>query len=195
MRDGRTVGQRWMRWRNNSQLTCPPWGSFSITNAAVEGEELIFTGDLNRLANDNLAIDQDENVIALGVGWNIGFNWERPVGPGELGYWTCDLPAWCVLIGGGFGSEADSTNFMNGLISLVPEAGTFGLTDAYYLSADFQTPTSGFQLLSTMFIQEFGGIWNEDITDNTRDGLFVGFIGGLVTFLRGGPGEPTGAAT
>lgn len=188
----RDLGQRWLRWINDSPFPCPPFGWFVITSAEMIGSELVFHGTHN---------DAEGQLVDYGVPWNAGFNSVEAVQPGDEGRWTCDLPTWCLLDGGNenhddpLQAEAapGGTNNLMAFRTYDPYA--FGSPIPWTLSPtgpdvleagvpDDSHLWTGYRVFATRLFPELSSIWQEQFTflSNFR----VGFVGGLVTFLRGG---------
>jgi len=185
----RETGQRWMRWRNDSDLPCPPWGWFIITGSFLDGMEVIWTG----IVNDGPSTVNDNDDT--GVSFKSGFNSEQAVDPNETGRFTVDLPTWCLIqpatsdvadpIENEIGlmgfytyqSGCDPWALRRKIVGAVPSA-QYDLWD-------------GYRVFAIRDISEFTAIWRAKLGAGTfATGEFrIGLIGGLVTELTTGVAE------
>jgi len=171
----RETGQRWMRWRNQSATTCPPWGWFVINGVYVDGMEIVWNGITN---------DDDDK----GVPWTAGFNSSVAVPPGETGLFTVDLPTWCLIEPPtGDGTQTGNDYGLGGFVTYVaPSDIPWALRDKITGSdpdVDRSLQWTGYAVFAIREIPEFNALWNVD------NHFRIGFIGSMVYERRGGGEE------
>jgi hypothetical protein len=170
-----------MKWRNDSDTTCPPWGHFVYVPRYFDDDlDIVWSGLLH---------EDDE----IGVPENSGFNSEQAVAPGEIGRFTVDLPTWCLIqfpsgyhpsgTGGNVYGLNDYVTYVPGGNGLSPNTRPWSLRDQLSTgpSSDADDPKwTGYTVLAIREIPEFNELWD------VRHDFRIGFIGGMVFDYRGG---------
>lgn len=127
--------QRWHEWRNMDTTTCPSHGVVRIvvpeTGPQVEGvidpgntlieNEVLGPNIILHGKRPNYNFDADTNDYYLpslhrGISTYFAINGHVPVGPGEVGLLTFDLPSWIVVDrmprGGALSGVVDLGNYI-----------------------------------------------------------------------------------
>lgn len=171
-----------------SDYACPPYGFFTIFGSEVNNREVAFWGRWHR---------ETGQYRDFGVPWKAAFNSSTAVEPGQYGRCTVDFPTWCLLddqvVFDGDPIISNSglmqfRTFYSGdypwSLSQIPDI------NPVFLPEPDPSYWTGYRVFALQRIPEFD-LWHDDPPFARPGAAFViGFIGGLVTYLRGGDREP-----